>query len=213
MRITFPLQNMLLLLMAVASAALAEQQPTSYGQPATVDEALLRVPMTKKPPTTDGKMSPDEWEDASSFTGFWYDRGGSAFHFLAPNETQNSVYLMYDRELLYGAITYPVYPEGSWLRSRGRFANVLNHPLYGVVADDHIEFELRPFHDAARGFMMGLIRFDVNSLNTVCDWTWSRKSGSYDMSYQSKAVIRSHVDAKLWVVEFSLPFESLRVLD
>lgn len=190
----------------------AQEHPTSYGKAATVDAALIRVPLTKNPPTIDGKMSPKEWEDASALTGFWYDVGGGAYNFLAPKETQNNAYLMYDREKLYGVITYPVYPEGSWLRSRGRFPNVLQHPLYGVLADDHIEFELRPYHDPARGFQMGLIRFDVNSLNTVCDWTWSRL-GQYDMTYQSKAVIRSHIDEKMWVMEFSLPFKSLVVLD
>lgn len=190
----------------------AQEHPTSYGKAATVDAALIRVPMTQNPPTIDGKMSPKEWEDASALTGFWYDVGGGAYNFLAPKETQNNAYLMYDREKLYGVITYPVYPEGSWLRSRGRFPNVLQHPLYGVLADDHIEFELRPYHDPARGFQMGLIRFDVNSLNTVCDWTWSRL-GQYDMTYQSKAVIRSHIDEKMWVMEFSLPFKSLVVLD
>ena len=190
----------------------AQEHPTSYGKAATVDAALIRVPPTQKPPTIDGKMSPKEWEDASAFTGFWYDIGGGAFNFLAPKETQNNVYLMFDREKLYGFITYPVYPEGSWLRSRGRFPNVLNHPLYGVLWDDHIEFELRPYHDPARGFQMGLIRFDVNSLNTVCDWTWSRR-GQFDMTYLSKSVIRSHVDEKAWGMEFSVPFKSFVVLD
>ena len=205
MRVIRSARFLLCFLLATVPAALAQEQPTSYGKAATVDAALLRVPMTQRPPTIDGRLSPNEWEDASSFSGFWYDSGGGAYNFLAPNETQNSVYMMYDRERLYIAATYPVFPEGSWLRARGRFPNVLMHPLYGVLGDDHIEIEIRPYHDAARGFVMGLVRWDVNSLNTVCDWTWSRKRGSYDMSYRSRAVIRSHIDAKLWAVEFAIP--------
>ena len=189
--LVFTIALVVLGLFGGGQTALAIESPTSYGKAATVDAALLRVPMTRKPPTIDGRMSPGEWENASAFSGFWYDRGGGAFYFLAPSETQNSVYMMYDRERLYMAMTYPVYPEGSWLRSRGRFPNVLRHPQYGVLGDDHIEFELRPYHDPARGFGMGLLRWDVNSLNTVCDWTWSRKRGGFDMSWQSHAVIRS----------------------
>ncbi len=193
--------------------ALGAESPTSYGKAATVEAAYVRVPMTRKPPAIDGRMSPREWEDASAFSGFWYDRGGCAFYFLAPRVTQSKVYVMYDVKHLYVAITYPVFPEGSWLRSRGRFPNVLHHPQYGVLGDDHIELELRPYHDPARGFGMGLLRWDVNSLNTVCDWTWSRKRGAFDMSWQSKAVIRSYLSKKLWTVEYAIPFASMKVLD
>jgi len=196
-----------------AGTAMAAEPPTSYGAAATVDAAFVRVPLTKAPPTVDGVMSKGEWADASSFTGFWYDIGGGAFNYLAPSETQNTAYFMYDHDNLYVAVTYPVYPEGSWLKAKGRFPNVLLHPRYGVLGDDHVELELRPYHDPSRGFRLGLCRWDVNSLNTVCDWTWSLKRGSFDMTWQSRAVIRSKVDTKNWVTEFAIPFGPLKVGD
>jgi len=161
--------------------------------------------MTEKKPTIDGVMDVGEWEDAAAFSGFWYAHG-SEFRWIAPAQTQQKVYLMYDKENLYIAVIYPIYPPGTWLQANGRFPDVLMHPQYGVLWDDHIEIEIRPYHDMAKGFKMGLLRWDVNSINTVCDWTWSQRRGTYNMAWQSNAVIRSKVDEKNWVVEYAIPF-------
>ena len=78
-----------------------------------------------------------------------------------------------------------------------------------MLWDDHIELELRPYHDIARGFKMGLMRWDVNSIGTVADWTWSLTQGAYNMSWNANAVIRCGVDDKNWVTEYAIPFKSL----
>ena len=93
------------LIVSLLGSLPAQAPPTSYGRAATVDAALMRVPMTQTPPTIDGKMSPKEWEDASAFTGFWYDMGTGAFNFIAPKETQNNVYHIYHPHKHYGIIT------------------------------------------------------------------------------------------------------------
>lgn len=195
--------------LSIPGPARASESPTSYGAAAVVDAATVRVPLAEKIPTIDGVMEKGEWEDATAFSGFWYDRGGSDFRWIAPAQTQQKVYLMYDKVNLYVAVVYPVYPEGTWLKANGRFPDVLRHPQYGALWDDHIELELRPYHDMARGFKLGLLRWDVNSINTICDWTWSLKRGVHDMTWQSKAVIRSKVDARNWVVEYAIPFKAM----
>ncbi len=164
--------------------------------------------MAEKAPNIDGVMEKGEWSDATAFSGFWYLHGMD-LKWLAPAQIQSRVYGMYDKDYLYLAVVYPVYPAGSWLKANGRFPDVLRHPQYGALWDDHVELELRPYHDAAKGFKLGLMRWDVNSLNTVCDWTWSLTRGTYDMAWQSKALIRSKVDDKQWVIEYAIPFRSL----
>ena len=161
----------------LAAVGAGGETPTSYGEAARVDTPILRIPMTRKPPTIDGTMAEGEWEDASAISGFWYDYGHNDFRFLAPVQTQLQVYGAYDTENLYVCYTSPVYPENSWLKARGRFPDVLSHPQYGTLWDDHHELEIRPYHDIAKGFQLGLFRWDINPIGTVCDWYWSQQAG------------------------------------
>ncbi|MEX0670562.1 MAG: hypothetical protein WD060_08920, partial [Pirellulales bacterium] len=114
----------------------AEETPSSYGAPARVDTPLLRLPLMKAPPTIDGVMQKGEWDDSSSLSAFFYDYGQGDFRFVAPPQTQLEVYGGFDREHLYLAFTSPVFPVNSWFKARGRFPDVLQHPLYGILWDD-----------------------------------------------------------------------------
>ncbi len=185
--------------------AAAIESPSSYGEAARVDTPVLRVPLTRQPPTIDGVMEAGEWEDAAALSGFWYDYAQSDFRFLAPVQTQLQVYAAYDKDNLYIAYTSPVYPENSWLKARGRFPDVLSHPQYGMLWDDHLELEIRPYPDIARGFQLGLFRWDVNPIGAYCDWYWSTQGGQ-GMKWKSNAVVRSQADARRWIVEYAIPF-------
>ncbi len=194
--------------MIVAGAAGAVETPTSYGEAATVDTPLLRVPPASKAPTIDGVMGEGEWQDASSLSGFWYDYAQNDFRFMAPIETQLQVYTMYDKENLYFCFTSPVYPEASWLKAQGRFPDVLSHPQYGALWDDHTELEIRPYDKIDKGFQLGLLRWDVNPINTIVDWYWSQQGGQ-DLTWKSNAIVRSSVTDKRWVIEYAIPFKSM----
>ncbi len=184
------------------------QAPTSYGEASKVDEPILRVPFLSKPPEIDGMMSPGEWDDASALSGFWYDWGFGTFKFMAPQQTQLQIYAGYDKENLYICHSSPIYPVDSWLKARGRFPDTLMHPIYGTLADDHTELEIRPIEDMARGFKLGLLRWDVNPLGTVCDWYWSLDGSDY--KYNPGAKIRSLADGTRWIIEYAIPLKSLR---
>ena len=147
-----------LAIILVTGQARAVESPTSYGEAAKVDTPVLRIPLTRRAPTMDGVMEEGEWDDASSLSAFWYDFAQAKFYFLAPHQTQVRVYAAYDKDNLYIAYVSSVYPESSWLKARGRFPDVLHHPLYGALWDDHIEFELRPYHNIAAGFGLGLYK-------------------------------------------------------
>lgn len=194
------------LLLGLAAGAI--ESPTSYGEAARVDTPVLRIPLMKTAPTIDGVMAPGEWEDSSALSGFWYDFGSADFRFMAPPQTQLQLYAGYDKEHLYFCFNSPVYPENSWLKARGRFPDVLSHPLYGMLWDDHHELEIRPFGEITKGFQLGLLRWDVNPIGSVTDWYWSQQTG-HDWKWTSKAVIRSQADGKRWIVEYAIPLASL----
>lgn len=198
----------LLLYLSIPQNADCRETPVSYGAPARVDTPILRVPMMKTPPEIDGVMSPGEWEDASALSAFWYDFARSDFRYLAPIQTQLQTYVAYDKDHLYFAFSSPTYPLNSWLKARGRFPDVLNHPLYGILWDDHLELELRAHHDLAEGFQLGLLRFDVNPIGTYIDWYWSQQGGM-DRKWTSKAKIRCTTDNNRWITEYAIPHKSM----
>lgn len=188
-----------------AGLAAAEETPSSYGAPAKVDTPILRLPLMKAAPTIDGVMEKGEWDDSSALSAFFYDFNQAEFRFMAAPQTQVEVYGGYDRDHLYMAFTSPVFPVNSWFKARGRFPDVLNHPLYGILWDDKLELELRPHDDLAEGFRLGLFRWDVNPINTFADWYWSQQTGP-DFKWKSNATIRSQLDREKWTIEFRIPF-------
>lgn len=210
-RATVALAGQLILLAApfgVCGVARGEESPRSYGPVSAVDSPILRVPTCAKAPTIDGIMESGEWEDASAFSGFWYDFFLNDFKYLAPMQTQLQVYTMRDKDNLYFAFSSPVWPEGSWLRAQGRYPDVLEHPLYGTLWDDHCELEIRPYGDMVKGFQLGLLRWDVNPIGTLTDWTWSVQGGR-DVQWKSDAMVRSGVTDKRWIIEYAIPLECL----
>ena len=186
----------------------ALESPTSYGEVATVDTPILRVPFTDKAPTLDGVRSEGEWEDASALSGFWYDYASAKFLFMAPHQTQVVVYAAYDKEHLYIMYSSPVYPANTWFKARGRFPDVVGHPRYGLIWDDHIELELRPYHDNARGFQLGLFKWFINPINTISDQYWSINHGE-GRSWNSAAQVGSKVGPKRWVLEIAVPLKQM----
>jgi len=188
--------------------ARAAENPTSYGKVAKVDTPILRIPMTNSPPTIDGVMDEGEWEDSAALSGFWYDFAQAHFVYMAPIQTQLQVYVAYDKEHLYVAYSSPVYPQNSWLRARGRFPDVTHHPQYGLIWDDHIEFELRPYENNAEAFRLGLFKWFVNPFDTAADLYWSVNHGE-QRQWQSKARIRNAVTGERWTLEMAIPLESM----
>ena len=198
----------LLMCCSMLPPAHAIETPSSFSEPSTVDIPIIRMPVMRTPPTVDGVMEEGEWEDASAFSGFWYDFTQSKFLFLAPVQTQLQVYAAFDKEHLYIAYTSPVYPKNSWLKARGRFPDVIGHPLYGLQWDDHIEFELRPYHDHVRGFQLGLFKWFVNPIATASDQYWSVQFGG-GRKWQSKARIRCATSGERWVLEMAIPLKEM----
>lgn len=196
-------------ILALTLAARAVETPKSYGEPASYENAVVRIPMTEEAPTIDGVMEEGEWEDSSALSGFWYDFAQADPRFLASHHIQPRIHLSYDKDYMYVCFDNPVYPENSWLKARGRFPDVLHHPQYGLLWDDHMEFELRPHPKNTEGFNLGLLRWDVNAISNLVDWCWTKTKGE-DRTWDSKADVSAKVGDKRWIVEMAIPFEALR---
>ena len=201
-----PFAGAILLLAAglATRPASALETPTASGPASQVVVSQLRVPRASEPPVIDGVMSPGEWEDSSALSAFWYAISGQ-FYFMAPHETQLQVYVCYDRENLYLAFTSPVYPQGSWLRSRGRFPDIIEHPLYGIYRDDYCGFGLRPYHDNVKSHRMGGYFFWINPISMIGD-----VGPRVGREWQSKAVTKEKVTKDRWVQEVAMPLASVK---
>ena len=197
------------LALVVGLCARAIETPKSYGEAASFEHAVVRVPMADAPPTIDGVIEAGEWEDATTISGFWYDFSLGKPLYLASHHLQPRAYVSYGKEHMYVCFDNPVYPENSWLKAQGRFPDVLGHPLYGLLWDDHVEFEMRPYPNNTKGFLLGLIRWDVNVINNMVDWCWTQSKGE-NKRWQSGAEIRAKAGQKRWVIEMAIPFEKMR---
>lgn len=194
--------------MAAGAAMAGVESPTSHGEVAKIDTPIMRIPMVDKPPKIDGTMESGEWDEASAHSCFFYDYAQADFRFMAPMQTQLQIYACYDKDNLYIAYVSPVYPENSWLKAYGRFPDVIGHPTYGLQWDDHVEMEIRPVSDNVAGFRYGLFKWFINPIGTVCDQYWSQNRGP-GMEWKSKAVVRSGVDAKKWILEIAIPLSEM----
>mgnify|MGYP006279688937 CR=1 FL=1 len=207
-KLLMPLVAITILIGGFGPLARAIENPTSYGEVAKVDTPILRIPMTQNPPTIDGVMDEGEWEDSAALSGFWYDYGQAHFVYLAPMQTQLQVYSAYDKDNLYIAYSSPVYPENSWLRARGKYPDVTHHGQYGLIWDDHVELELRPYENNAEGFRLGLFKWFINPFDTAADLYWSTNLGE-KRQWQSKAIIKNGVTGQRWTLEIAIPHESM----
>ncbi|MBI2194492.1 MAG: hypothetical protein HYU36_21145 [Planctomycetes bacterium] len=191
------------------AAGIAEESPTSAGPVSLLDTPIFRIPMMRAPPQIDGKMEGKEWEDSSAFSAFWYDYNMSDFRYLAPAETQVQVSAAFDQEHLYLAYRSPVYPASTWMKARARFPDVIAHPLYGLQWDDHIELEIRPYHDATRGYTLGLFKWFVNPIGTYSDQLWTLQAGE-GMKWKSAAKVRCGVTPQEWTIEIAIPLQAMK---
>lgn len=179
-----------------------------------IDTNLVRIPKTSEPPEIDGEMAAGEWVDASAVSGFWYWNYTRTSHYdyLAPFETQLQVYMAYDNEKLYLAFTSPVYPRNSWLRARGRFPDVIEHPLYGIYRDDYVSFHIRPHDDKVLSRRLGGFGWFINPISSVGDYgpEASDETGpSGGRRWQSGVETAAKVTAERWVQEIAVPMEKM----
>ena len=202
--------GLLLIASSLCISAVEPRVPTSAEAYARAPHPVLRVPYMSQPPTIDGRMHPAEWDGAAAYTGLWQDYGHDQFLNLAYHEKQATFWIGYDDEFLYVAHRSPVFPRGSWLTSRGKYRDVLSHPRFGVLWDDHIEFQIRPTgSDEPSG---PFFKWSSNPIDTPVDFL----AGGYatapiDTDWRSHYDIAGNwPDEEEWVTEMRIPLESMR---
>lgn len=204
---------LMLIAALLAGRVAGVESPASYGPVSQLDTPILRLPLMRKLPTIDGDFAASEWEDASALTGFWSRNIMDLrppYEHLAPHQIQSWIYAGYDREHLYLAYVVAIYPQHTWLKARGRFPDVYGHPLYGLMRDDHIEFELRPYHGLTRGYRYGMFKWFVNPIGVISDQMWTPTEG-LGKRWQSNAVVRAYDGGEKWCVEMKIPLAEMKV--
>ncbi len=181
--------------------------PTAAQVSARVNYPIMRVPFMATPPTLDGRMDPGEWEDSSSFTACWQDYSHDTFLHLATFEKQPTFWFAYDNQYFYVAHRSPVFPRGAWLKAAGKYRNVVNHPEYGILNDDHVEFQLAP---AAGDPNQGFFKWLFNPIDTPVDHFQPQQPGrGWDPRWDSRFELRSTWDEEMWVSEMRIPIETM----
>ena len=187
----------------------AEMMPSSADVRMRVKVPTVRIPFTKKPPTIDGKMQTDEWQDAAAYTGFWQDFGGGNFAYLATREKQATFWVAYDKEFLYFAHRSVVFPQGAWLKCKGKFHDVDGHPRYGTLWDDHVELCVTPTSDSRANLKKGIFKFMLNPIDTFSDFfvDWRDGPPNWDYGWESECVVKNAWDKDAWVSELKTPLK------
>jgi len=173
----------------------AEAKALAFRHKRKQDEPLIRIPLVERPPRIDGKISPGEWADAALIQGWSDSVLGVA------NDDPTKVFLSYDARNLYLAFQYPIPEEyrknrvfyvGSPLRMEASTRDDAK-----VLSDDHFEVWISPLAGK------GTFRFALNGQGVLYD----EKDG--EVSFNSRALIRSSVDEDIWEAELAIPFSSL----
>ncbi len=186
-----------------------ESMPTSAEVAERVPNPLLRIPFMKTPPKIDGQLDPREWEDAACYTGFWQDYSFNNFLYLAIEEKQAQFYMAYDKDNFYFAHKSPVFPKGAWLKCRGKYKDVDGHPDYGLLLDDHVEFQILPSSTTAPHATF--FKWMQNPINTYSDFM--RTENDLEYGFESSLVMEGKWDENWWVTEMKFPLASMRVAE
>lgn len=194
------------------STATAQEatNPTSADVSARVKFPTVRVPMIKKPPVIDGKLEPGEWDGTAAYTGLWQDYGHNQFLNLAYHEKQATFWIAYDDENLYVAQRSPVFPRGAWLKAAAKYRDVLFHPRFGLLWDDHIEFQIRPENNPEN--RAAFFKWNSNPTDTTVDFfTKGGELDSADFDWDSGFEVKGNwPNNDEWIVEIKIPLNSLR---
>ena len=188
----------------------AAAAPTSAEVRMRVSVPTIRIPFTKTPPTIDGRMEDDEWQNAAAYTGFWQDFGGGNFAYLATREKQATFWVTYDKEYLYFAHKSVVFPNGAWLKCKGKFKDVDGHPRYGILWDDHVEFVVTPTFDQKAHLTKGIFKFMINPIDTFSDFfvDWRDGPPNWDYGWESGCEVKGAWNEEAWVTEMRTPLKT-----
>jgi hypothetical protein len=181
------------------------------------------IPQMVKKPVIDGNINENEWNGAISFTGFMAPHNGNRQPYIQPEFIQPTVYAGYDKDYFYMAFKAPVPPSET--NSSPRVKQMLNkYWKKGLKAEGKKHDD---FLDGDDYWMLDIVNGDgkiykrdkvhyrmmVNPAGTFSDYRTSPKTRGTHRSkagaeWESKAIVKSSVSEKYWIVEMAIPVAS-----
>lgn len=165
---------------------------------------LTAVPKAGAVPEIDGRVNPEEWQDAMEWSFFF----NPDLKVLVSNEVKTSLWMKWDAEYFYVAMRGVLYPEGSAVRGTER----VRQATAGIQNADHMIFELYPLADrsAATASRVGSFSWVWNPLATLSDFHVNARPGHTGESFTSDAVVSTHNEPGSWEAEIKIPLHRLQ---
>ena len=155
-------------------------------------KSVAAVRIRQKPPTIDGLLDDDIWEEAPIYSGFLQrepEQGN-------PGTEKTSFQIAYDDEAVYfGVLCYDSEPEKISARLGRRDSR---------LDSDRVSINLDPYHDHQTGYW-----FSVYASGVQYDGSLAGRRGSdetWDGIWEAKTVIHD----RGWNAEFKIPYHVLR---
>jgi len=164
---------------------------------------ILQVVKLTKPPTIDGRIEKDEWQEAAAITGFvsWGTRS------VVPQFQDVVWYLGYDDRNIYMAMHSP-HPEGTL-----PFARIKERDNGNVTFEDHVEIQISPHMDRDVIMQSGFYKLQVNARGALCDHHFYHEPGQDGIEWSSHAEVKCGIEKTYWDLELAMPIKSMRKVE
>ncbi|MGB0618004.1 MAG: DUF5916 domain-containing protein [Myxococcota bacterium] len=151
----------------------------------------IQIGWTQSAPTIDGRIEPDEWQDAAHVDGLTQALPDAG----QPPTEHTEVWIMTDQDHLYVAARL-------WDSDPSRIVRNTMARDVSTRRDDRFGFTLDPFLDRQNGYFF---QVNPNSVRRDSLLEGGRGESSWDGRWYAKASI----DEEGWMVEIAIPYQSI----
>ncbi|MBS3762745.1 MAG: carbohydrate-binding family 9-like protein [Planctomycetes bacterium] len=148
-----------------------------------------------EPPTIDGKLSPDEWNQANCISSLQELKRKRGLSF-----PPTRVYMARDKEYFYFAFRCPK-RSPRWYKAKSRFRD---SPVF--LDGNYVEFYLSP---PSGGGHTPVYQFNINAYGAVADWRVIKEIGVKHPGYNPKLDLARSETSGEWILEGRIKAEKL----
>lgn len=185
------------LVAALLLAALSGHAQGAAQNGSTHGKRKVQAVRSELPVTVDGNLDEPAWQEAPVSLGFVQrdPREGE------PSSEKTEFRVLYTATTLYiGVICYDSGAEGIRASDRRRDSKLENDDMISVVLDT--------FHDHRNAYL-----FRTNPLGAQYDALITDEGNSINVNWDEKWDVAAQITPAGWIVEFAIPFKSLRVAE
>ena len=187
-----------LLFCSLARGGIDDAQLTKIMERVHTSNAAVQVPLASRPPVIDGRLAPQEWDNAVLLCGF----STQGFKGRLLGNKPGQVLLQRTKEHLYIAVRTAT-PNDS--PGGGLVSTATKHDDPGIAGDDAVELV---FHDSARPDR--ILQIVCNPSGACLDILRSVSAGKSDLKWNfDGTAVGSVVESFWWSVEMKIPLSEL----